>query len=71
MVAVLEILFWLLIVYLFVFQMVIPTIQGTKMFPAFRREKKLREELIDVNQQILEKNLETQIKTKKKKEGLE
>ena len=70
MVACFEILLWVAVIYLFVFQMVVPTIRGTKIFPMFRREKKLRSEMVNVNQKILEKDLEKQIKTKKKKEGV-
>lgn len=62
MVACFEVVLWVLILYLFIFQMIIPTVKGTKIFPIFRKkEKELFSKLTDVNQSILEKDIEKKI----------
>lgn len=71
MVSIIEVLLAVTVLYLLVFQVIVPILLGTKIFPMFLREKKLRAEITDVNQKVLEKDLETQIKKTKKKEGIE
>ena len=60
-----------IVVYLFLTQLLLPVIRGTKIFPMFRKEGKLRSQVTDVNQKILEKGLEENLTKTKKKEGLE
>lgn len=59
------------LVFLFVItQMLFPLIRNTKMFPLFRKEGKLNEKLAEVNQQVVEKGIETEITKTKKKAGV-
>ena len=70
MVMVIEVALWTIVLYLLITQVLIPLIKGTRTFPMFRKEQKLREEIVDVNQKVLEKDLEKQIQITKKKEGV-
>jgi hypothetical protein len=70
MFIVLDICFTSIALYLFVTQMVLPTIRGTKWFPMFKKEAKLASELVDVNQKVVEKDLAVDIETLKKRKGV-
>lgn len=50
-------------------QMAVPLIRGTKMFPLFRRQHKLENELREVNQAKVEKNLAKQVAREKSRLG--
>ncbi len=52
---------WILIT-----QLSIPIIRGTKLFPMFRKEEKLKDELAELKQETIEKNIERRIKNKKR-----
>jgi hypothetical protein len=71
LIAILERLTCILLLAVVIFQMIIPAIRGTKMFPMFRRERKLKEKVIDLNQKVAEKELESEIETIKKEKGVE
>jgi len=71
MVSIIEVLLVVSVIYILTFKVIVPILLGTKIFPMFLREQKLREEITEVNQKVLEKNLETQITKTKKKEGVE
>lgn len=43
-------------------QMLIPSLKGTKMFPMFKREQKLQNEIVELNQKSSEVDLENEIK---------
>ncbi len=47
-------------------QVSIPIIRGTKLFPMFRKEEKLKDELAELKQETIEKNIEKRIKNKKR-----
>lgn len=47
-------------------QMLIPSLKGTQMFPMFRREQKLQNEITELNQQSSEVDLENQAREIKK-----
>jgi hypothetical protein len=51
-------------------QVVLPFFRGTPPFPIFRREAKLQETLEAVKQRAVEKGLEKEIKSLKRKEGV-
>jgi hypothetical protein len=57
--------------YIFITQLLLPTIHNRKLFPIFRREGKLRSKIVDINQEIVEKNLAEEINKTIEKEGLE
>lgn len=61
----------LIIGYIFVAQIFVPIMRGSKLFPMFRREAKLKSQISDTCQQIIEKDLEKHITKMRKKEGLE
>ena len=63
---VLEIISVIAALWFVITQILFPAIRGTKVFPIFRREAKLVEELVGVNQKIREKKLEDTIKETKK-----
>ena len=56
--------------YTFITQLLMPVIRGTKLFPIFRREGRLRSEITDLNQIIIENDLNKQIEKTIKKERL-
>lgn len=70
MFAVIDTLLLLAAFYVFITQMLLPTIKGTRWFPMFLKESKLSSELTDVNQKAVEQELEQKITTFKKKRGL-
>lgn len=41
-------------------QIVLPALFGTKLFPFFSKEQQLKEEILDINQEIYEQHLENQ-----------
>ena len=47
-----------------------PIQKDTQWFPMFRREQKLVNEIHEVNQKIVEKSLENEIKKLKKEKGV-
>ena len=61
----------LIVGYIFISQILIPLLIGSKLFPMFRKEAKLKSQISDTRQQIIEKDLKKQITKMKKKEGLE
>jgi hypothetical protein len=67
---VLEITLAILIIWFFVTQMILPVLRGTPVLPIFRKEAKLQAEMEKVNQEIIEKKMEEEIKTTKQKEGV-
>lgn len=50
----------------FLSQVILPIYKGTKMFPLFRREQKLRGELAEAKQEQQEKEIEKKIEQVKK-----
>lgn len=56
--------------YIFITQLLLPTIHNRKLFPMFRREGKLKSEIVELNQEIVEKELDEYIDETIKKEGL-
>jgi len=48
------------LVVLTITQMLIPSLKGTQMFPMFRREHELQNEITELNQQSSEVDLENQ-----------
>jgi len=52
----------ILAMWLLITQVSIPVFRGTKLFPLFRREEKLRSELEEARQKTLEKKLEKKIR---------
>jgi hypothetical protein len=63
---ILETVFLILGIWVVVTQIFFPAIRGTQVFPMFRKEAKLVEELVEVNQKVREKGLEDTIKETKK-----
>lgn len=59
-----------LFVVFFMSQIIIPLLRQTQTLPMFHKEKKLRDDMKELNQKIVEKNLEKEIKNKQKKEGV-
>ena len=53
-----------LIVTFIITQIIIPALRGTKAFPMFRREAKLKDELLSRNQQEYEQSLEKEVATR-------
>jgi hypothetical protein len=62
----LELVFLIGGIWAIVTQIFFPAIRGTQVFPMFRREAKLVEELVEANQQVREKKLEDSIVQAKK-----
>jgi hypothetical protein len=60
----------LFIIWFLITQVIIPGIRGTKSFPLFQREAKLKKDLEEVNQKVVEKAIEKTIETIKQKEGV-
>jgi len=56
--------------YIFITQLLLPVINNRKLFPMFRREGKLKSKLVDINQEIAEKDLVEKINETIEKEGL-
>jgi hypothetical protein len=54
----------LLALYGVVTQIVIPAVNNTKLFPAFRNEGKLKEEITSVEQSLLEKQIAAELQHK-------
>lgn len=50
-------------------QMAVPLIRGTKMFPLFRKQRKLESELREVKQAKAEKDLAKQVEREKSRLG--
>lgn len=48
----------LLVLYVVISQLIVPGIRRTKLFPLFRREHRLKESIIDLNQEQYEATLE-------------
>jgi len=65
-----RILIPIIIGYFFVTQLLIPTIYNSKLFPMFRKEGKLRSKIVDINQEINEKDLIDEINKTIENEGL-
>lgn len=61
-----EMLMVSVLVWTLITQISIPIFRGTRLFPMFRKEEKLKNELANINQEILEKNIEQKIKKKKR-----
>ena len=68
--AVAELAVVVLVAWLFLTQIFVPLFRGTLLFPIFRREAKLSNELEKVRQRAVEKKLEEKIESTKKKEGM-
>jgi hypothetical protein len=58
---VLEFAVVVLLLYFLMSQLIVPAMRGTALFPFFRRERKLKEEILDVQQEIREDALEDQL----------
>lgn len=52
---------------MFIHQVCWPLIMGRKMFPIFRRERKLKAELSDIRQAVYEAELEEQVEAERNK----
>lgn len=66
-VRVLELAMLLCVVIIFATQIAYPLYRGTRLFPWFKRERKLEAELADVRQQKEEQKLQKQIDKEKQK----
>lgn len=62
-----DILIGTVIIWTLITQVLIPVFRGTKLFPLFRREEKLRNEIEEANQQLVEKSLEDELEKISKK----
>jgi hypothetical protein len=62
-----EVIVATIIIWTLITQVLIPVYRGTKLFPFFRKEEKLRNEIEEVNQQNVEKGLENELKKISKK----
>jgi hypothetical protein len=60
----------ILLIWTLFLQVMIPLIRGSKLFPMFKKEAKLRSDLESVNQSVIEKELEQRIKSTKKEKGV-
>lgn len=70
-VALLELVVMALLLYLGVIQVVLPLWRGTSLFPMFRRERHLQQELTEVTENVVEAELEKKIaKTAHKVESI-
>jgi len=67
MLAVLEITFFCIIIVIVITQMIIPAIRGTVLFPIFRQERVLENELQSEKQKNVEKELKNDIENLKHK----
>ncbi len=70
----LEITFGLLLAYAVVTQLAIPLIRGAALFPFFRKQQKLENELAKARQEVIETQLEKEVvrtrsRTRKTQEG--
>jgi flagellar biosynthesis/type III secretory pathway M-ring protein FliF/YscJ len=54
-----------LVLWFIAFQVVAPLIKGTPLYPMFRKEKKLQEELMVARQAVVESSLKEEIKKTK------
>lgn len=66
LVAMLELVLWMSILWCFYTQVFIPVYKGTKLFPIFRRETDLRAALAGEKQATVESEIEKQIELEKK-----
>lgn len=64
-VTVIQVLLYLFLVWFCITQVIMPTIEGRPMFPAFRRKEKLQQELERAREARDEKNLEREIEKHK------
>lgn len=55
-----------LLAYIIISQVLVPAIRGTKLFPMFRRESKLKEEILDANQALHENELEDELEERRR-----
>jgi hypothetical protein len=51
----------MLLIYIVISQLLVPAYRGTKMFPFFRKERKLKEQIVEANQDLYEDELEVQV----------
>ena len=61
--SVFEFLVCFVLVMVAITQMLIPSLKGTKMFPMFKREQKLQNEITELNQKSSEVDLENEAKS--------
>lgn len=69
-VSLMELCAFILVLYVIIFQIIIPAMRGTKLFPVIRRSAKLEKTITDLNQKVEEKEIETEIKNLKKEKGV-
>ena len=62
-------IFILILAFLYT-QIVKPYFKGTRFFPGVLKERKLRNEILDLNQKVQEKELKKEIETIKKEKGV-
>jgi hypothetical protein len=67
---VLELAIVWLVLWMFITQIFFPLLRGTLIFPIFRREAMLCDELEKVRQKVAEKKLEEEIEFTKREEGV-
>jgi hypothetical protein len=60
----------ILLIWTLFLQVMVPLIRGSRLFPMFKKEAKLRSDLESVNQSAIEKELEQKIKSTKKEKGV-
>lgn len=65
-----ELALGLILLWHLITQVIVPAVRGTKLFPMFEKEAKLRSDLEGAKQAVEEKKLEQEIKTIKEKEGV-
>lgn len=62
---VLEVIIIVMVFLFFVTQIIVPAIQGTAFLPMFRKESKLKQELVELEQTARENDLEKVVEEKK------
>lgn len=70
LVSIFEISLVVVIMWLLITQVSIPIYRGTKLFPLFKKEEKLRAQLSEIKQETVERDLERKIKKTKEQDNL-
>jgi hypothetical protein len=64
-IAISEAVALVLLIYIIISQLLVPAYRGTQMFPFFRKERKLKEQIVEANQDLYEDELEAQVRRRR------